>query len=116
MRLKTIFVTVMFIASFIPFIAEAALLSCGKHKIETISVQGNRDDNHSHANSFMLTLTDMQCNNSPFLIMKNDHPAYQSMLSIAMAAKLSGAEVEVIVNTSKIVGVSATEISIIHMQ
>ena len=103
------------LSSFCALGAYTEFKSCGTHQIDSIMVQGNRDDNHIHANSFVMTLRDYQCNDKPYLILKNNQPSYQGMLSIALAAKLAGKEVHVTVNTSEDMG-SATEISIIIVQ
>ena len=92
--------------------ANAEFINCGEHEIDKIMVQGDRDDNHIHANSFVMKLKNIQCNNKPYLYMKQDHSAYQSMLAISLAAKMAGKPVQVLVNTSKVLE-SATEISIV---
>lgn len=112
MCLKRICSLSLVLGSLIAVDSWAEFVSCATNKIDKIMVQGERDDNHVHANSFVMTLKNAQCNNKPYLMLKNDRPSYQSMLAIALAAKMADKDVDVIVNTSKVLD-SATEISII---
>lgn len=106
------FLSILLVLGLSPLLTFAEHLSCGVHKIDKIMVQGDRDDNHIHKNSFVVTLKDVQCNGKPYLILKNDKPSYSSMLSLALAAKLADKSVSITVNTSEDYG-SATEISVI---
>lgn len=112
MRSKYLKLALVAVMCCLSLASHADLISCGSHEIDKLMTQGNRDDNHAHANSLVMTLKDTQCNGKPYLIIKNDHPAYQGTLSVALAAKLANKPVEVLVNSNVVIS-SATEISII---
>jgi len=92
----------------------ADLVDCGKRDIRKVMINGDRDDGLAHANSLVIMISDSTylCNGKTYIYMKNDHPAYSSMLSTALAAKHAKQELYVYVNSSKVLE-GATEIAIL---
>ena len=95
--------------------ANAALVDCGTHEIDLISVQGNRDDNYIHANKLILRLKDsgvsVSCNGKLNLFLSNSDPAFNGILSMLMAAKVANRKVEVFANSSVAVDVNTMQIA-----
>ncbi len=80
--------------------ATAATEDCHNIKLESVTVEGPRDDNHFFANKLVLKL-DQECSGKSYAHADLSHPAFNGFLSVALAAKNSNLAVTVSVNSSK---------------
>ncbi len=103
---------VLLLIALVSVSASGQMVGCNEKTIDRIQFQASRDDNHSHANHLVIRFSDATCNGRNYVHLSVDHPMFASVSSMALAAKLSGKKVDVIVNSSKLNG-SSTEISIL---
>lgn len=82
-------------------VSNADLLHCGVHSIRSIYIQGNRDDNHQHANKVFAHIDGQDCNGTNQLYIDNTDPNSSAILSGLMTAYTAGMRIGVYVNTSK---------------
>lgn len=109
---KKLFLLLLFGLSSIE--SQAALVTCGPREILKLHIEGDRDDGHAHKNTMVITLNS-PCNGRSNVYIKNSHPAFNSMVSLALAAYAQGHSVNVWVNSSKVL-TSATEIAIMSLE
>ncbi|EGU50942.1 hypothetical protein VINI7043_11511 [Vibrio nigripulchritudo ATCC 27043] len=110
--MKYLFSVALIMASIFSNVANAAFIDCGLQELQQVMIQADRDDGNAHANSLVIKLKDNSCNGRSYLYLKNNHPAYSGMVSIALAAKANNQSLRVYVNSSRVLG-SATQISIL---
>ncbi len=110
-------ITKLFLLSILllPSISYAELINCGQHGIDTLYVQGDRDDNGAYANTAVVVLTGDLCNGKSTIYIENDNPNYDAFLSILLTAKATNEMVGVKVNSSKTIA-GATQMAIIYLK
>ena len=99
----------------LPVTSFADLINCGQHSIESISIQGDRDDNSVDANNAFLYINGDACSGTNLFYIENSNPNYNAILSILMTAYSMGKDIELYVNSSKTIP-SATQISIVVLR
>ncbi len=77
----------------------AATIDCHNMKLESVIVEGPRDDNHFFENKLIIKF-DQECNGKSYVHADLTHPAFNGFLSIALAAKASEKLVSISVNSS----------------
>ena len=93
-------------------IVNGALIDCGVVNIKEIMIQADRDDNHQHANTLFIQTVE-SCNSTNSFFIKNNHPAYNTMVSLALTASATNKKLSIALNGSKNF-TGATEISILR--
>lgn len=95
---------VFFTCLIVPMTSFAEMVSCGKHDIERILVQGDREGIHAYENKLLVELsqngTVITCSGKNYVYMDNTDPAYHGVLSAVLAAYASGRQIEVWVNST----------------
>ena len=108
-----------FIILLSPFLSYGELLNCGYADVDRLIVQGDREGTHGHENTLLASLkkdgVDVMCSGKNYIYIENTDPAYQGMLSVLLAAQMSGKQVNVFVNTTEITGGNAVEIAFIAL-
>lgn len=113
--MKTILTKIAILAVLLlPNVSQADLLSCGVHSINTIYIQGDRDDNNPHANNVIVSIDGATCNGNNLIYIENTSANYNAFLSGLMTAYASGMKIGIYVNTSKTIP-GATQISLINL-
>lgn len=102
---------ILFLMILVPSISHASVVNCNNVYIKSVSVQGIRDDGFQFENELILTLIDangqdVNCSGKQYIYLSNSDANYPAMLSIAMAAKMSGKAVNISVNTSSSTSIS----------
>jgi len=85
-------------------VALAGTIDCGYIDISTLYVQSDRSDGSGHNNKLILKIG----GNCPvFGYVSNDEPAYDSILSMLLAAKMSNSKIRVVVNDGPLIANAA---------
>ncbi len=83
--------------------SNAARLDCGMANIQRLYVQGEREDEFLHQNSLIVILASdksQACSDVNFAMMKNDKPAYNSVLSMLLSSYTTKSQIRVVVNSN----------------
>lgn len=83
----------------IPLTSIAATTDCHNIKLESVTVEGPRDDNHFFENKLVLKL-DQECGGKNYVHADLNHPAFNGFLSIALTAKSSEKLVSISINSN----------------
>ena len=83
----------------------AATTDCKNIAIQTVAVEGPRDDNHFFQNKLVLVL-DKPCAGKTYVHAALTHPAFDGFLTTALTAKTTNTKVTVSVNTSNTTNLS----------
>lgn len=73
--------------------------------MKNLYVQADRNDNSFHANKLLIIMGDEkkpECNDFTFAYIENTHDAYDGILSLTLAAKLSGSKLRIQVENTPI--------------
>ncbi len=85
--------------------AQAATIECSSVELNSVVVEGNRDDGHFFQNHLILFLAN-ECGEKKYAHVALEHPAFNGFLSIALAAKSAGKRVNIAVNTNDATAIS----------
>jgi hypothetical protein len=110
---KHIVKIILVIGVIFPCTSQADLLYCGVHSINTIFIQGDRDDNDAHANNALVVIDGEPCNNSNLIYIGNTSASYNSFLSSLTTAYVTGIRIGIYVNTNETIP-GATQIASIN--
>jgi len=83
----------------------SATITCTEINVQEVRVEGTRDDNHFFSNKLVIEL-DQSCGGKKHAHAALDHPAFDGFLSIILAAKASGSEVIISINTDNLPQIS----------
>ena len=105
----------IWILAFLPSFLSAEVVNCGYVEINRLLVQGDREGEHGHENALIVepwkNNQHYHCEQRPYVYMKLDNPAYQSVLSVLLAAQAQGKTAEIWINSSVVVGGNASQIA-----
>lgn len=82
--------------SLISFGADAGRIDCGFIAVKNLYVQSDRSDGGDHNNKLLVQLGQNDC--PAYGYVSNDEPAYDGILSMLLAAKMSDKTIRVVVN------------------
>ncbi len=96
---------ILAILLFFPPSSFAAIEYCPDVYIADLWVMGARDDGLAMQNGLSMRLKDASgnyatCGGKDYVYMETDNPAYSGLLSMALAARMSAAKLQIAVNTS----------------
>lgn len=111
MRIGKVLVAALFVALMSPLTAHADLVSCGIHNVTAVYIQGDRDDNHVHANTAMAAIDGPACNGSNLVYIENTSKNYHAFLSGLLTAHASNFPINLWVNTNQTI-TGATQIAV----
>lgn len=102
----------------IPAFAFAETVTCEDIYIETVTVEGDRDDGMEFANKLIITFKDQnglnyRCGGEKYSHLELDHIAAKPLLSLALSAQVTGREVIVLVNTNDKISTISNQLSAI---
>jgi len=87
-----------------------AVLECGQVSVTGITVQADRENNSPWANTMRVVVNSGTCQGVTYAYLRNDHPAYSSVLSVLLAAQATGEKVSIFVKESGGIGSNSKEI------
>jgi hypothetical protein len=93
----------------------AAIESCGLLSIKDLTIEASRENGSAWANTMSFNVSKGSCDGLQIAYLKNDHPAYASILSALLSLKVSGELVEVYVKSSSGLSGNAREIEYIRI-
>ncbi|MFT4941825.1 MAG: hypothetical protein ACI88A_004896 [Paraglaciecola sp.] len=102
------------ISCLIPLQSIAAIEYCDNVKLETVVVEGPRDDNFYFQNKLLLKL-DQECFGMDYVYAGLKHPALNGFIAIALAAKAADKPVRIAINTNTTTALSH-QIAFIELQ
>jgi hypothetical protein len=85
--------------------AHAEVAQCKAVALKSVTVESNRDDNHEFNKKLILTLNG-ECGGKNFAHLDLGDPAFEGILSIALAAKAANRPINLAVNKSKATSLS----------
>ena len=113
----------LFFLIFIPTISFADTVTCKDIYIKTVDVQGARDDGMAFGNNLVVSFkdgggSDYYCGGAKYahLEMGSSLTIANSLLSLALSAKVADLEVSVLVNTSDKISTLSNQLSVISIQ
>lgn len=83
----------------------AATINCDNMKLDSVIVEGSRDDGHFFQNKLIIKL-EGECNGKIYAHADLNHPAFNAFLAIALAAKASEKFVSISVNSNNVTPIS----------
>ncbi len=113
--MKTIAILLFFsLGVALPNLSHAELVSCGVHSIQTLYIQGDRDDNNAHGSTVIAQIDGAACNGYNLIYIEKSSAHYDALLSGLMAAYVSNMRIGIYVNSSSTIP-GATQIAIINL-
>ena len=104
---------ITFLFSIIPTLCFGELIECPQRTLTHVFVQGDRDDGHPYANKLVIWF-DEPCDGKTQAYVDNNHPSYNSLVSIVLTAFTTDRKVVLHLNNSK-TSAQAVELSIVTL-
>jgi hypothetical protein len=98
--MKLIASLVLAVAILVPVTARAEIAQCKGLTLKSVVVESTREDNHFFASKLILTLNG-ECGGKGYAHLELNDPAFNGILTIALAAKAANKPVNIAVNKSK---------------
>ena len=86
--------------SFTSFSANA-LMNCGLVPVKEIVIETDRENGSVWANTMHINISGSACSGISHTYLRNDHPAYNSTLSLLLSAHARGQDIKVIVKSTE---------------
>lgn len=87
-----------------------ALISCGSVPVKRLTIEADRENGSVWANTVSIDVSGGACGSSTTAYLKNDHPAYNSIVSTLLSVHARGGLIKVVVKSAQGISANAKEI------